>query len=1115
MLDIELGLYLQQHLNPDRNADDTWTLLGGYPFGAAFGDVTDDEARARVARARHYLWDRRRHHEWRRSLTDYLTIPEHLRGFDFDEPSAPPRRRQPARAAGRFEVYDRVLSDPPPFARTPIPIAGAGEHTFPVGNLRYSVRIPKQLLTDAAPTGHQLDDPLPGNGEPVEVRWSQLKATADTMDAIENDRGGKLHQWRRRLDRVELRVRDRRGQRFASSADPLFRIDGLLNMAGMVGAGKSTVRDILTYWAVTQADPARNVTLVVGDVAEVLAIVELFTNLGVDAAPVLGHSTRERNLERLHRRQAGAGADSMLAHDHVGFQYLSSACALDALRGSEETRPLRIREAPCMSLLPARGDDHDHGSGSRRDTRHVCPLYSRCPRHIGSRNLITAKVWVATPAGLVHSGLPNAIQPERIRYLELACRRSDLIIVDEADRVQMQLDTAFAPAMTLRGGNESWIDEVSVHKIGELIRGRHLQLVNVNVDEWNTAINTVQTAADKLFALLIDHSELRSWITEDYFSAFTLHRLLIDDWFATADTTGAHEGAHGAGGGEALDRLEFVQTVLNRYRDQPLRAQRVSNDPDPEATEWVNRFVNLTLEILQSPRESVQDRLTDTLTELLVVDTDAGEKTVDAHVLRFEFTLVLAALHHSLDRMTILWTQVEPVLHLEGTSNVMSRRPPKDYEPILPESPMGNILGFQFHAGDGPSGELRFFRCNGVGRELLLSLHRLGAVDSRPGPHVMLMSATSWAGTSTRYHVYAPVDVVLRPHADEVAGINKSSFRTHLLYWPGNTGPGDRAPIRLSGTDSRTRSAALVQMLNQLALPDRSLSGGTSVFDEELADIEDPERRRILVLVGSYDEAKRAFDHLNNIPQWKGRVTRLISDDADVDDYWMTLRRGEVATFADTGASLLIAPLLAVERGHNIVVTGGKAAIGSVFFLARPHPRPDDITLAIQAINDWAVRGIRGSTNTFDTTARRYDSPNDAGLAYRRAATKQWVHFLTRRMAWSSLRGDEQIAAAWDQLVVIWQVIGRLVRGGEAARVVFVDAAFAPRAAEFGTDTAETSLLVALLAVLQPYFDENSDKPSLDRSLVTALYEPLYLALGLLQDPVTVSVTRPDWPVWS
>jgi hypothetical protein len=455
--------------------------------------------------------------------------------------------------------------------------------------------------------------------------------------------------------------------------------------------------------------------------------------------------------------------------------------------------------------------------------------------------------------------------------------------------------------------------------------------------------------------------------------------------------------------------------------------------------------------------------------------------------------------------MTGLWQRVEAALNLESTSNVLSRRPPRDYEPVIPESPMGNVLGFQFQLGEPnreghQSGELRFFRCGGVGRELLLSLTDLPAVDARPGPNVLLMSATSWAGTSSRYHVHAKVGVVLRPHDEEVEAVLQTEFRKEFLYWPGSN-----TPLRLSGSAPDRRPHALNQMLYHLAVPDRSLADATSMLDLELAEIDDPARRRILLLVGSYVEAKRAAEYLNSIPEWIGRVTLLISDDADLDDAWTdlpgdpsvrTLRRGDVASFARAGGELLVAPLLAVERGHNIVLPGGKAAIGSVYFLARPHPRPDDIALAIQAINDWAVRQVRGSRGEFSQAALAAGTPDLAGLAFRREARKKWNRFLTRQLSWSSLPEEEKVAFTWDQLVVTWQVIGRLVRGGVPARVVFVDAAFSPREAGLNAvDTPATSLLASMRDVLTPYFIDDSPMPAIDRSLVEALYEPLYRAL--------------------
>jgi hypothetical protein len=1113
LLDVELGLYLLEDVTPTRTAGDVWPLLGGYPYSEAFGDVHTEDQRLRILRARHHLWDLRRRRAWFAALTDYLSVPQPLRGYDIDGPDAVPRRREPARASQRFKIFEELLTTAPEFATRSIPLAEPGEHIFRVQDRTHSVEFSKELLADTLPRTHTLGALPAGHGEPVDVTWAELEKAANAMDATESAApDGPHNDWARRLQRVKLLVRDEALGRFTQQGR--LRVDRLLHMVGMVGAGKSTIRDILTYHVVTQTP--RRVTIVVGDVAETLAVVEQFHRLGVRAAPILGHSTRERNISRLHRRTATAGATTMLGHEHAGFAYLSSACPVDVLRGLEARRPLGIREAPCLGLYTvpeqdtAEGDplpDDEtpaiRGVGRPRPQRRLCPLWNRCPRHRGARDLVDAQVWVATPAGLVHSSVPQHQHDEQLRYLELACRLSDLVIVDEADRVQMQLDTAFAPASTLVGKfPNSWFDEVAVHKFQQMARDGRLQLSTRDVDDWTNAVNTVSAATDRLYALLVKDDQLRRWISIDYFSAFTLHNLLLDSWFP-----GRQEGERPPEAARALDG------ALLRFRDDPLHEHQTTGDDD-EMTPLVNTFVHLTLELLHAPQGArTRERLRDTLTGIVGRDSGVLDR-IDLQARRFEFTLILAALHSRLDFMTTLWPRVEAALNLESASNVLSRRPPKDYEAVIPESPMGNVLGFQFRHDDRErdgdrSGELRFFHCNGVGRELLMRLGDLCAVDGRPGPHVLLMSATSWAGTSSRYHLHAEVGAVLRPLDEEVEAVLGTEFRKEFLYWPGSDQP---RPLRLSGCDPEERPQALLHMLRQLAVPDRSLPDSVSMLDAELAEIDDPDRRRILLLVGSYDEARRAAEYLNQIPEWNGRITQLVSDDADSDTAWARLPedsaarilpRGDVKAFPSVGGDILVAPLLAVERGHNIVLSGGKAAIGTVYFLARPHPRPDDISLAIQSINDWAVRQLRDVEGTFRQNALAAATPDQAAVAFRSRARRQWNRFLTRRLAWSSLRDNEKSAFTWDQLVVMWQVIGRLVRGGVPARVVFVDAAFSPREAGFqAIDTPDTSLLASMREVLDPYFDADApadpdrEPAPIDKSLVRELYEPLYRALA-------------------
>src|SRR5262249_43923974 len=152
---------------------------------------------------------------------------------------------------------------------------------------------------------------------------------------------------------------------------------------------------------------------------------------------------------------------------------------------------------------------------------------------------------------------------------------------------------------------------------------------------------------------------------------------------------------------------------------------------------------------------------------------------------------------------------------------------------------------------------------------------------------------------------------------------------------------------------------------DQLAQPG-SLNA-LSILEREIDKLPS-HRRRVLLVVGSYQEAKVACEHLQQIrPDWKssGAVRQLVPDDASSGEKAgdSVLPRGIVDQFTEPGACILIAPLLAIERGHNILadeidaeeeINGGRrkvAAIGAAYFLVRPHPLPHDLAYAIRALN--------------------------------------------------------------------------------------------------------------------------------------------------------------------
>jgi len=215
-----------------------------------------------------------------------------------------------------------------------------------------------------------------------------------------------------------------------------------------------------------------------------------------------------------------------LNQDHVGFRWLSTACPLDGLRDSDQV--FVLGRQPCLTLAAiaaAQGDtasEEADGTEAASNKLSACPLFSACPYHQAQRDLVDAAIWIATPASLIYSRVSPHLNPERMRFLELVYRYSDLLIVDEVDQVQVQLDLSFSPSQTLMArGSEAWLNNLLERVSPQLSQAGRGQRGDEEIDEWCHAHDTVQTAVNRLYAMLLKGKELRKWIERDYFT----------DWF--------------------------------------------------------------------------------------------------------------------------------------------------------------------------------------------------------------------------------------------------------------------------------------------------------------------------------------------------------------------------------------------------------------------------------------------------------------------------------------------------------------------------------------------------------------------------------------------------------
>ncbi len=1076
MCRIELGLYLLEQVAPEEPATSLWTLLTGYPFLQSVTQLN----RRRIFNARHVLNRYKSRHAWLQALERYGEMKGSLRGYDLDAKSKKIKRREVAFCRNRFNTYEAALGDPLPFLHRDVKWAEAGSYRMSDKRGQdYGVTIPEEACFP--PPDKQHDLLATRKRSPLNILWSDLVETARWMDKVENERGGQKNSWEHRLSRnggdsnggVELERVD--GKNRLSRATKL-HLNGITHYVGMVSSGKSTMMDVLAVWA---ARRDLHVTLVVGDVIGALNRAQLFHRLGLKAVPLLGSTRRAEHVNSLHKALSAHQPERQVIQDHTGFRWLSTACPVDGLRRDDNPDPFAVDFRPCANLRPVQIGTNN-GTGPR-----YCPLYSVCPYHQGQRDLVEASIWIATPASLVHTRVAEQINSESIRFAELVTRRSDIVIVDEADRVQVQLDEIFSPNQVLcSAGGDGWLDSLE-QQVGEQI-GRHgrASVAGDQVETWRRAHHQAQTAADAVYKRLLGNRELREWVHELYF--FT--DLLLFDRLAQGMS------------GDSDKRTAFykqLRELFDSLIDRGLRALFSDRMLDDEMLTgragMLASFANRLL--MASDSRVLRQELRAWVEQNSAVRFD--EPQAERMIERLEFALLIAILSNRLNALLGRWKEVEDLLGLERSSSTLLYRPPLDYQALLPVTPVGNVLAFQYlHEQEGSSGAatLKFLRCAGVGRWLLLHLHDLLSDEGIAGPHVLLLSGTSWAGGDPSYHVQVPVSGILRAPQRETEAIARSEF--HFLPIRGEM---DQS-IKVSGLFGERREDALRQMLKSLARPVGLGEGGASLLERERDSLEEG-RRRILLVVGSYKEAEVAREFLERErPEWRelNEMVQLVPDKSSAGsdpDFDVKLPRGQVDQFALTNAWILIAPLMAIERGHNILNDERVAAIGAVYFLVRPHPRPQDMSYAIRSLNKWAV----DEAALLSEKVSGFRALDAAALVWRKEANRRWRELLTTDLIYSNLNKHERDLLTWNLMVSMWQIIGRLVRGGRPARVYFCDAKFDP--VHSGLAAKGVSLLDEMKRVLQPYFESHSGK-GLDRGdkvLVQELYGPLHQALQNMQ----------------
>ena len=191
----------------------------------------------------------------------------------------------------------------------------------------------------------------------------------------------------------------------------------VVNIVGMVGAGKSTLIKVLAFWC---HQNGYRIAIVVDTVAEVLNLQKYLSVFGVTVSPLIGRNERLKYINQVTQPN-----ETCLP---AGFsQYLTPVCLIDGM-DTQHSAAISFGKEPCYSL-------------KKGNKNHLCPYFDQCLGTKMLRECYTASVVLTTVAGFAAS----RVGQQRETFLELAMRDFDLVVFDESDRVQKTLDHFFMP----------------------------------------------------------------------------------------------------------------------------------------------------------------------------------------------------------------------------------------------------------------------------------------------------------------------------------------------------------------------------------------------------------------------------------------------------------------------------------------------------------------------------------------------------------------------------------------------------------------------------------------------------------------------------------------------
>lgn len=893
-----------------------------------------------------------------------------------------------------------------------------------------------------------------------------LKATAEQL-SIETGN----HKWIDIYKDIELQKID---YQFGEVMPAEFFLDSVNHVIGRLGAGKSILTKLLTRNLIVHG---KKILILENDVLKCFQLLQELKEIGVTAAVFLGDGNINKHQTDYANTHMGKAENlSMFIADHEEpFKILSDF----NLTHEFIKEHFEHARKPRNQVISLELDD--------KTMDFVAPDYSFNGDYEKYRLLAGADVWIGNYEAFLKTKVPYYVDIFERNFLTLGWLRSDLIIADEYDLAQQRFDNAMIQNLKLVTDRTD--------KINNFLDYMYNVVTEINksatkgfVGNYADAVGTSQRIGRYLYSKIFPKRVIRDVLKNKTFTLDNLVNVFVNNFIQ-----------------ESKNRSEVIKTMTQYINNPAAQLQDTAKTFRLLYMELMDYYLPRgNIELSEGEKEEARQELMISILgklknkfgiafkERAFENNKYSLEIID----RLDLILSFSIFDHKNrflinEYATFMMYLEEENRDLVGSFNKMIQ---PNKEPYIAAPLLNNLIAYKFSTQDDDNDKLEMLYYFGVGRSLLSSLSDVYEhIENIPKPTVLLLSATSYIPGSSTYHTK------VTPHW-LLSNRNQTSQKIELLYMP-VTDIVEHQPIKVSGLSTIFNKEAalrnLVRYFVKAGQFNRDISRMEKEFESLLAPEKNTGKRRIIAFpVFSFELAEvlgrilKEETNLNVRVHFKdGKYCKGVKIEYKPDFH---LRKNDLEKLYEEEVDLFVFVANSVGRGLNILQgkSNKNSLIGTMYFLIRPYPNPDDFNEVIHQLHSSFETFLKTSRNEF-----AYDEPLfKLWHSIEGKVRRLYNELMNKRIFWKSLSDENKRIITLNMLTMIYQTIGRGLRGDSNLHVYLVDAAFAPATADKSVNglpvqPGEEKYNSSMLAMMEHILTNESD------FLLDVLFAPLKEAI--------------------